>query len=90
MDLNGTNGMAEATYGMTDMPMGFGFALAANEPAMAAYAALSEAEKEELILRCRDAGSKEEMQKIVNSIVTDTDATGILEEERDSGLTLHG
>lgn len=83
MDINETGGLASGTYGMTDMPLGFGFALAMNEPAMGAYAALSEQEKEQLIMRCRDAKSKEEMQRIVDSLVTDRDATGIMEEERD-------
>ena len=84
MDMNGTNGMAQGSFGRTDIPLGFGFALAMNEPAMGAYAALSEAEKERLIMRCRDAKSKEEMQRIVDSLVTDTDATGLLAEERES------
>lgn len=83
MDMNGTNGMASGTYGLTDIPLGFGFALAMNEPAMGAYAALSETEKEQLIMKCRDAKSKEEMQRIVDSLVTDRDATGIMAEERD-------
>lgn len=84
MDMNGTNGMAQGSFGLTDIPLGFGFALAMNEPAMGAYAALSEAEKERLIMRCRDAKSKEEMQRIVDSLVTDTNATGLLAEERES------
>ncbi|MGN0166562.1 MAG: hypothetical protein ACI4AB_00845 [Acetatifactor sp.] len=83
MDMNGTNGMASGTYGLTDIPLGFGFALAMNEPAMGAYAALSETEKEQLIMKCRDAKSKEEMQRIVDSLVTDRDAAGIMAEERD-------
>lgn len=83
MDMNGTNGVASGSYGMTDLPLGFGFALAMNDKAMGAYAALTELEKEHLILRCRDARSKEEMQRIVDSLVTDMDATGVMEEQRD-------
>ena len=82
MDMNGTNGMAQGSFGLTDIPLGFGFALAMNEPAMGAYAALSEAEKERLIMRCRDAKSKEEMQRIVDSLVPDTDLRAIADEER--------
>jgi len=83
MDIYGTNSFAEGTMGMTDVPLGFGFALAANEPAMRSYAALSETEKEHLIMRCRDAKSKDEMQKIVNSLVDDTDVRAIVAEEHE-------
>lgn len=83
MDMNGTIGNAMGVNGETDMPLGFGFALAMNEPAMASYAGLSEREKESLIMRCRDAKSKEEMQGIVDSLVTDRNVTGIMEEQRE-------
>ena len=68
--------------GQQEMPLGFGFALAANEPAMKGYAALTEAEKEQLLLRCKDAKSKDEMQRIVDSLVPDTDVRAIMEEEK--------
>ena len=68
----------------TDIPLGFGMALAMNERAMTGYAGLTEAEKEELILRYRDVKSKTEMQKIVDSLVPDTDVQEIYEEERES------
>jgi hypothetical protein len=84
MDFNGTNGITEAGNGMAGIPLGFGFALAMNEPAMGAYAALSEADKEKLLMRCRDAKSKEEMRDIVNSLVTDKNSVGIAEEERET------
>ena len=45
MDINGANGITGAGMGQQEMPLGFGFALAANEPAMKGYAALTEAEK---------------------------------------------
>lgn len=82
MDINGANGITGADMGQQEMPLGFGFALAANEPAMKGYAALTEAEKEHLLLRCRDAKSKNEMQKIVDSLVPDTDVRAIMEEEK--------
>ena len=59
--------------------MGFGMALAMNEPAMKGYAGLTESEKEDLILRCRDAKTKEEMQRIVDSLVQDTDVSALEE-----------
>ena len=65
-----TNGLNTGNYPATGMPMGFGMALAMNEPAMRSYAALSETEREHLILRCKDARSKEEMQKIVDSLAS--------------------
>lgn len=83
MDINNVGGLASGTLGMTDVPLGFGFALATNEDAMKNYASLSETEREHLIMRCKDARSKEEMQKIVDSLVTDTDVTAIAQEERE-------
>ena len=50
------------------VPSGFGMALAMNEKALDGYAKLTEAQKEELINRSRDAKSKKEMERIVNSI----------------------
>ncbi len=50
------------------VPLGFGMALAMNEKALDGYAKLTEAQKEELINRSRDAKSKKEMERIVNSI----------------------
>lgn len=58
--LTGGSGGTEA-FPLNELPVGFGMALAMNEQAMQGYAALTETEKEHLILRCRDAGSKEEM-----------------------------
>lgn len=76
------NGVTDGGFGLREMPMGFGFALAMNEPAMKGYAALSETEKEHLLMRCRDAKSKEEMQRIVDSLVPDTDLRAIADEEK--------
>ena len=45
----------------------------------ACYAGLTESEKEDLILRCRDAKTKEEMQRIVDSLVQDTDVSALEE-----------
>ncbi len=74
-DINGITG----SVGLRELPMGFGMALAMNEPAMKGYAGLTESEKEHLILRCRDAKTKEEMQRIVDSLVPDTDVRALEE-----------
>ena len=63
---------------LNELPVGFGMALAMNEQAMQGYAALTETEKEHLILRCRDAGSKEEMERIVASLVPGESAESVI------------
>ncbi|MDE5908000.1 MAG: hypothetical protein K2H52_04535 [Lachnospiraceae bacterium] len=52
----------------TDLPLGLGMALMMNERTKQGYESLSETEKEHIILRCKDAKSKTEMDKIINSI----------------------
>ena len=69
----------------TELPMGFGMALAMNEPAMRGYAGLTEAEKEKVILRCKDVKTKAQMQKIVDDLVPGgADVQEMFEEERDT------
>lgn len=51
-----------------DLPLGLGMALMMNERAKQGYENLTETEKEHIILRCKDAKSKEEMDKIIDSI----------------------
>ncbi len=58
-------------YPFAEVPLGFGMALAMNESALSGYARLTESQKEEVILRCRDAKSKAEMQRIVDSLRMD-------------------
>lgn len=50
------------------VPIGFGMALAMNEPAMAAYSAMSEEEKQKILDKAHHARSEEEMHRIVDSI----------------------
>ena len=55
----------EAYYGgsgllYTDVPLGFGMSLTMNEAALNGYAALTEAEKEKVIMRCKAARTKGE------------------------------
>lgn len=66
MDIGETGG--GSGFPLTELPLGFGMALAMNEAAMQSYAGLTETEKEHLILKCKDARSKEEMEKIVGSL----------------------
>lgn len=51
-----------------NLPAGLSMALMMNERAQAGYDRLSEAEKEHIILKCKDARTKEEMDKIIDSI----------------------
>ena len=51
-----------------NVPIGFSMALAMNEPAMAAYAALSGEQKQEILKRAHNARSEKEMNQIVASI----------------------
>lgn len=63
-------------FGGVGLPLGFGMTLAMNERAMTGYAGLTEAQKEDIILRAKDAKSKEEMERIVSSLVP-SDEEGI-------------
>lgn len=56
----------------TKLPLGFGMALAQNEPAMKAFESLSESDKEALIHRTHTVSSKKEMQRLVASLTENT------------------
>lgn len=83
MDMSGIP-YNDATLGQ--LPMGFGMALAMNEPAMRGYAGLTEAQKEEIIMRCKDVKTKAQMQQIVDSLAPHTDVQEVYEEEREHFL----
>ena len=51
------------------VPIGFGMALAMNEPAMAAYAAMTESQKQDILNKAHNARSEKEMHEIVNGII---------------------
>lgn len=51
-----------------NLPLGLSMAVAMNEQAKAGFDSLTEAEKEHLILKCKDAKSKEEMDRIISSL----------------------
>ena len=50
------------------VPIGFGMALAMNGPAMAAYAAMTEEQKQVILNRAHNARSEKEMHQIVAGI----------------------
>ena len=50
------------------VPIGFGMALAVNQPAMNAYAAMTEEQKQALLNKAHHARSEKEMHNIVNSL----------------------
>lgn len=50
------------------VPIGFGMALAMNHPAMEAYAAMTEQQKQAILNKAHNARSEKEMHRIVNSI----------------------
>ena len=56
---------------MTNIPLGLSMALMMNERAKSGYDSLSETEKEHVILKCKDAKNKAEMDRIVASISPD-------------------
>ena len=53
----------------TEVAMGFGMALAMNEPALNAYAAMTEQQKQAVLTKAHNARSREEMQRIVESLI---------------------
>lgn len=52
-----------------ELPPGFGMALAQNEGAMSRFEALSDAEKANVIEKCHQVGSRQEMQALVKSLM---------------------
>lgn len=54
------------------VPIGFGMALAMNEPAMAAYAAMTENQKQAILAKAHNARSEKEMHQIVASIASNS------------------
>lgn len=50
------------------VPIGFGMALAMNAPAMEAYAAMTEQQKQTILNKAHNARSEKEMHQIVEGI----------------------
>ena len=63
------------------VPFGISSALAENEAVGSGFAGLSETDKEHLILRCKDARSKEEVEKSLDSVAPDAGVAMLAEEE---------
>ncbi|MGM9668540.1 MAG: hypothetical protein ACI3VZ_02150 [Faecousia sp.] len=51
-----------------ELPLGFGMALAQNEPAMRAFEALPESEKDAVIQKSHAVSSKGEMARLVSGL----------------------
>lgn len=82
MDLNHVTPAGAPVSGIPmGLPLGFGMGLAMNEGAMKGYAELTETEREHIILRCKDARSKDEMQKIIDSLVPDENVNNLYEHK---------
>lgn len=60
--------MMDYGYGYSNFPLGLSMALMMNDQAKAGFENLSETEKEHLILQCKDAKTKDEMDRLVASI----------------------
>ncbi|MBO4938544.1 MAG: hypothetical protein J6C98_06055 [Oscillospiraceae bacterium] len=50
------------------VPIGFGMALAMNPPALNAYSAMTEEQKQAILNKAHNARSEKEMHQIVNSL----------------------
>ena len=54
------------------VPIGFGMALAMNQPAMNAYTAMTEDEKQAILNKAHNVRSEREMHDLVNSLAHPT------------------
>ena len=54
------------------VPMGFGMALAVNEPAMNVYSAMTEEQKQAILNKAHNVRSEQEMHDLVASLVNGT------------------
>ena len=54
------------------VPIGFGMELAMNEPAMAAYCAMTEAEKQAVLNKAHNVRSEKEMYSLVAGLANGT------------------
>ena len=54
------------------VPIGFGMALAVNEPAMNAYATMTEDQKQAILNKAHCVRSEQEMHDLVNSLAHPT------------------
>lgn len=76
-------GFLETGMGLRNlMSTGYGVNPATKETAMEGYGRLTEAEKEQLLMQCRDARTEDEMKRVVDSMVPGTDVQAVVEEEK--------
>ena len=54
------------------VPIGFGMALAMNEPAMNAYSAMTEAQKQDILSKAHNVRSEKEVHDLVASLARPT------------------
>lgn len=54
--------------GLSNIPLGLGVPLAMNDGVREGFHHLSETEKEHIILKCKDAKTKGEMDRIIDSL----------------------
>ena len=54
------------------VPIGFGMALAVNEPAINAYSKMTEAQKQEILNKAHNVRSEKEMHDLVASLIHST------------------
>lgn len=80
--MTGTAGTAGDGFPFSQLSAGFNMALAANETARMRYQGLTESEKEDIILKCKDASTREEAQKILDELLPDGDVA-LLDERKD-------
>ena len=55
----------------SEVPVGFGMALAQNETAMNAYAVMTKEQKQAVLTKAHSARSQEEMEQVVRSIAAE-------------------
>lgn len=81
MDFNGTayGAAAEAGYPLSMVPLGLDLNMMENEAAHDMRSGMTESEKEQLLMRCRDAKSDREMRRIVEEEVPEGRISALFE-----------
>lgn len=64
----------------SNMPLGLNMAVLMNEDARKGFDSLSETEKEHVIMKCKDAKTKEEMDRIIDSFTPGENVKEIFRE----------
>lgn len=59
--------------GNTELPLGFGMALAQNETAMKKFETMTESEKQSILQQAHNVHSKVEMRQLVSRLVKEED-----------------